>query len=304
MPNEGSRLEQAAGARKRLACVVLALLAALAISACSALRLGYDVVPWYASWQLDRYWGLDSEQAGHMQERVEQLLRWHRRSELPEYSRWLRRVNERLQSPIDLAEATSWRRTMTEFWDRTIRRLGPDLTEVLLGLRPEQIERMKRRMESENEDYIKEFLPEDQVERQERRVKRIERRIEYYLGEIGSGQREIVRRMARSMPQNEEIWFRERLARQQEFLELLARLSRWGRTASQEQRLEAQRQVIAYLAALWQPVDSRRASSLESVMRASDEITVAVLNSATPRQKARLSRRLLGWAEDLDALAR
>lgn len=302
MRNEPAR--QAVDAAMRLARLGLSILVAMAVSACSMVRVGYESAPWYASWQLDRYWALDSEQAGHAQERVEDLVRWHRRSELPEYSRWLRRVSERVQAPIDLEEATSWRRTMAGFWGRTGQRLGPGLTRIIVTLRPEQIERMKRRMTSENNDYIKEFLPDDPGERQRRRVKRIEQRIEYYLGDVAGEQREIVLQKARAMSQNEEIWYRERLARQQDFLRLLARLSRPGQPLSEAQREEAERHVVGYLASLWEPADPQRRNSLESVMRASDEITVAVLNVATPRQKDKLSRRLLGWAEDIEALAR
>lgn len=302
MRNEPGRLT--VDAAMRLARLGLSILVAMAVSACSMLRVGYESVPWYASWQLDRYWALDSEQAAHAQERVEDLFRWHRRSELPEYSRWLRRVSERVQATVDLEEATSWRRTMAGFWSRTVQRLGPGVARIIVTLRPEQIERMKRRMASENNDYIKEFLPDDPGERQRRRVKRIEQRIEYYLGDMAGDQREIVRRMARAMPQNEEIWYRERLARQQDFLRLLERLSRPGQPLSEAQREEAERNVVGYLASLWEPADPQRRNSLESVMRASDEITVAVLNVATPRQKDKLSRRLLGWAEDLEAVAR
>ena len=39
-------------------------------------------------------------------------------------------------------------------------------------------------------------------------------------------------------------------------------------------------------------------------MVVSDEITVAVFNTALPEQKARLSKRLLGLAADFEALSR
>ena len=289
----------------RLVHVVIASLGALALSSCSMVRIGYDAAPWYASWQLDRYWGLDSAQAAYGQDRIEEILGWHRRSELPEYARFLRRLNDTVQArPIDLNEATAWRRTLKGFWASSAQRIAPELTEIIVSLRPEQVERMKNRMASENNDYRKEFLPNDLSERQRRRIKRIEERIEEYLGEVTDRQRELVRQMARAMPQNEQSWYEERLARQQDMVALLERLRRSGQPLSDAQRQDAMMHVTSYLLSVWEPHDLQRRQSLERVMRASDEITVAVLNVATSMQKANLSRRLLGWADDLDALAR
>lgn len=284
--------------------LALALLAAFTISACSMVRIGYEAVPWYASWQLDRYWGLDSAQAADGQDRIEELLRWHRRSELPEYASWLRRLNEKMQAPIDLAEATSWRRDINGFWTRAVHRIAPEITEIVVTLRTEQVVQMKKRMASENDDYRKEYLPTDFSERQTRRIKRIEQRIEYYLGGITDRQRELVRHMAATMPQNEQVWFQERLARQQDLIALLEGLRRPGQTLSDVERREASRQVTDFLVSVWEPQDPRRRQSLEQVMSASDEITTGVLNVATPAQRTALSRRLSGWANDLEALAR
>ena len=304
MPNEiflGRRVPDVLRDRIGLA---LALLAALTISACSIVRVGYEAIPWYAFWQLDRYWALDSAQAAYGQDSIEELLRWHRRSELPEYARWLRRINERIQAPIDLAEAMSWRRAMNGFWTRAVHRIAPELTEIVVTLRTEQVEQMKKRMASENDDYRKEYLPEDLSERQTRRIKRIEERIEYYLGGITDRQREIVRQMAALMPRNELVWLQERLARQHDLTALLDRLRRPGQTLSDVERQEASRQVTDFLLSVWEPQDPRRRQSLEEALKASDEITMAVLNVATPAQRTALSRRLSGWANELEALAR
>ena len=54
--------DSATGAACILRLVLLCLLVPL-FSACSALRVGYEFVPRYAAWQLDRYWELDTAQA-------------------------------------------------------------------------------------------------------------------------------------------------------------------------------------------------------------------------------------------------
>lgn len=121
MPNEMFPGRRGRDVLREHVGLALALLAAFTISACSMVRVGYEAIPWYASWQFDRYWGLDSAQTGDGQNRIEEFLIW-------------RGITDR--------------------------------------------------------------------------------------------QRELVRQMAAMMSQNEQVWFQERLARQQDLIALLERL-RW-----------------------------------------------------------------------------
>lgn len=116
-------------------------------------------------------------------------------------------------------------------------------------------------------------------------------------------QREIVRRKAAAMPRNEEIWFAERLARQRDLSELVRRLSGFGGSLTDAQLEQANGHVLDFLLPLWEPRDGQRLKALEGVLRGSDDITAAVLSIALPDQKARISGRLLGWANDLEALS-
>lgn len=159
--------------------LLLALAVAVFFSACSIVRIGYELAPWYTARQLGAYWQLDSVQSAFARERIDELWSWHRRSELPAISRWLRNVNGRIDGGVELDEVSGWRRTGLLYWERTVRRLGPGLAHLMMTLRPEQIEAMSKRMAADNEDYRREFLPDDSAERQSRRVRRIEEKLEY-----------------------------------------------------------------------------------------------------------------------------
>ena len=147
--------------RLAILCLILA-----SISACSTVRIGYEIAPRYAAWQLDRYWQLDSSQASFGKERIDVLWRWHQQSELPEYARWLRSLHVRLGVSVDILEVTSWRETAIRYWRAAALHMAPDLSELIVSLRPRQIEHMKQRMASDNDDYRREFLPEVPGERQ------------------------------------------------------------------------------------------------------------------------------------------
>lgn len=144
---------------------------------------------------------------------------------------------------MDIVEVTNWRRMLIRYWRATALRVAPDVSEMIVSLRPQQIEHMKQRMAAANDDYKHEFLPDDPVKRQARRIKRIEDRLEYYFGPLADVQRDIVRRMAAAMPRNEQVWFEERFARQKDFVDLAERLGRFGPTPATAQREEAARLV-------------------------------------------------------------
>ena len=143
------------------------------------------------------------------------------------------------RAQVDIVEVTNWRRMLIRYWRATALRVAPDVSEMIVSLRPQQIEHMKQRMAAANDDYKHEFLPDDPVKRQARRIKRIEDRLEYYFGPLADVQRDIVRRMAAAMPRNEQVWFEERFARQKEVVDLAERLGRFGPTPATAQREEA-----------------------------------------------------------------
>jgi len=79
--------------------LALAIVLAASMSACSMVRIGYELVPWYTARHLDSYWQLDAVQSSFARERIDELWQWHRSSELPELARWLRQLSGRLDGP-------------------------------------------------------------------------------------------------------------------------------------------------------------------------------------------------------------
>ena len=68
----------------RRAATVLAL-AAIFLAGCSAIKLGYETLPTWAFFQLDRYWKLDASQSELVRARLDEYQQWHRKTELPQY---------------------------------------------------------------------------------------------------------------------------------------------------------------------------------------------------------------------------
>ena len=70
----------------------------LLVTACNAIKLGYENLPRLVEWQADRFLSLDNEQEALVNRHAKSLQRWHRQNLLPVYAEFLQRVEEELRS--------------------------------------------------------------------------------------------------------------------------------------------------------------------------------------------------------------
>jgi hypothetical protein len=275
---------------------------ALLFSGCTMARLGYDLLPAWSSWQLDRYLGLDEDQRALVSRRVDEIHRWHRRGQLPGYAEFLGEVEAQLRvatpgasEPVAVGR---WRLRVTEAWAPLAERLAPAMAELALTLRPDQIERLRRRLAEADEEYREKFLPEKPAERIAARADRVVKRAEFFLGRLEGNQERELRQMAAAMPPTEELWYAERQRRNQALLGLLTRLSRERPPAA-----EATRQVREALLVFWTPADPGRRQRLDEAVALSDQLSTQLLARASAAQRAHLLKTLRGYAQDFVRLA-
>src|SRR5215208_570321 len=83
---------------------IISLLAlAAALSACSAIKLGYNNLGEVAYWWLDGYVEFSDEQASRVRDDLARLHLWHRTRELPRFAELLHRIEE--LAPDDVTPA-------------------------------------------------------------------------------------------------------------------------------------------------------------------------------------------------------
>jgi len=274
------------------------IIGALAAGGCSMARFGYDVLPTWAHWQVERYLNLDEAQRDIVSRHLGDLHRWHRREQLPEYVGFLREIDDGLRTRVDAADVTRWRERVGDAWQPIAERVAPGLAELAVTLRPEQIEHLRERMRKYNEDARDEHLPEGEGAREKARADRELKRAEFVLGRLGAAQARDVRAKAAALPATEEHWFAEREARQQRFVDVLERLRR-----ERPPKALATQMVRDYLVTLWQVRDTARRHALERATAARDEMTAQVLAGATAAQRRHASKVVRGYVEDFETLA-
>jgi hypothetical protein len=276
---------------------------AVGVGGCSMTRFGYDMLPTWSQWQVDRWLALDDDQRAIVVRHLDDLHGWHRRTQLPGWAGQLRQLDADLRGAepgilLDVAAVARWRGRVTEVWTPLAERLAPAVAELAVTLRPEQIERLRRRMAESEAEWREKFLPERSRDREQARGDRVVKRAEFFLGRLDRAQERELRALAAALPATEEAWFAERQQRNRAVLAFFETMAR-ERPAARE----ATRQARELLLAMWTPREGARARQLEEAIAASDALTVRMLARATPAQRAHLTKTVQTYAQDFQSLS-
>lgn len=278
---------------------VLGLTVCLLFSGCMSVgRLGYETLPTLATWRVDRHVSLDREQKARVSQGFDELLAWHRTTQLEGYGTWLRGIRQTLSTgQLTEADIRRWRE---EAWQRflpIVDKASPDIAALALTLEPAQMAHLRAEFDRDNAKRRRDWMPEDPNERIEVRGKRYIERAEFFLGSLSGAQKQLARRKAAEAPPAEDQWYEQRLGRQKDFMALLERI----RTQRPSQELAA-RWVREHFARWVQLRDGPERSVAESSLAAGDAMTVALFAQATPRQRRHLIEKLDDWIELTEVL--
>jgi hypothetical protein len=274
-----------AAMRARLAL----LLASLLLAACSTLSLGYGQLPRLASWWIDSYLDLDRAQDAQLDAALEQLIAWHRREELPRWQALLRRADGLwADGGVTEAKLLQLEREAGESIERTLAQAAPLATPLLAGLRPEQWQRLQRKLAERLEEWRER---QQQGNAAERRGKRFADGLERWLGDVERPLRRMARHEAEQWPGDPEALAREWAARQQMTLQGLQAWARGEHAAGTRLLVQAGGRDTAQLG----PAETaRRRAVLASTLR--------LLQAASPAQQAEARAHWARWQSDLTKL--
>ena len=105
-----------------------------------------------ASWQLDNYFDLTTQQEEWIEERMRLHLEWHRKEELPSYRNFLIEVQNRAGDGLTMSELNEGYARLDQKRVHTLERLLPDTASFLAGVSPEQINTLEKKMIEENQE--------------------------------------------------------------------------------------------------------------------------------------------------------
>jgi hypothetical protein len=269
--------------------------ALLLLAGCSALQLTYNQADMLLAWRAHSYFDLDAVQRHDFNQRINRLLVWHRREQLPDYAQFT-------HAAVDRARAGVKREDLLWFIDGLKKRYGVivergvrDAAEVLATLDAEQLRALSKEFAKTNRKFAEEHeLEGGSAKQKSARLKRTLEQISDWTGNLSRQQEQRIEALLETAPLIEALRHQDRQRRQREFMELLN---------LRAQRGEFEKRLQAWLTD-W---DRGRAPEYEraatEAFERRIEFYLAVDKLLTPAQRERALKRLHGFGDDFRALA-
>ena len=280
---------------KRWIAVFLVVL----LAGCSTLKLAYNHSPSWFSYQLDVYLDLDDAQESVLSTQLDALHAWHRHHALPAYAQTLREWSQQVASGhrFSVEDVLKGQQQIEQELLRIGSQIAAEITPVVQGLTPRQIEHLQSKLEKSNREYQNKYLTAsmNEARRKKERLEELEERYENWLGKLTKEQKARLSIVVDRQLFGPMLWSEERQARQRAMLSLIAD----SRSMSEEQIQRAWKSYFDSLSTYRVPeLESRR----ELIRSAWAEVTADMLNMMTEHQRQFLQKKLLGYANDFQVL--
>lgn len=279
---------------RRLAGIILGLALALGLSACSAVKLGYNTAPELAYWWLDGYADFGGEQQAPVRAELARLHAWHRAQELPRIAEVLGRMEQLAPGEISpqqacgiVADAQARMRAVADA-------VGPTAGAVAITLAPRQLRHLERKFSDSNEKFRREMVDAPAADAQDKRYEQMLDRIEMVYGRLEPAQREILRQGIAASAYDARRILADRERRQQDLLQTLRQLHR--RHPSPE---DARQELRAWLDRAQHAPDPVYRAWQQGLVEEGCRTFAAVHASTTVAQREQAVRRLRAYQRDL-----
>ena len=201
---------------------VLILVLVFGLVGCSSTKLAYRYADWGIVWWVEDYVSLTADQKQQLNNDIAQLRQWHCSAELPRYQAWLDELESDVSNnPPDQATVEYHQQQLFSFFPSLLERAIPVATNLLSSLSDEQVQELADNMAQSQREMEEEFLADSPEATAEARAERTADRVEGWLGELNSNQRDIVRQWSANRGAQTEIWLQGRKNWQLALLEIL-----------------------------------------------------------------------------------
>ncbi|WP_426105890.1 DUF6279 family lipoprotein [Massilia sp. TSP1-1-2] len=279
--------------------VVFLLTAMVVLAACSSVKFAYNQGDTLLYWFVDAYVDLDSEQAPVVKQDIGQLIKWHRKTQLRDYSQFLVKAQGQLAGTMTHADLKADYKDIKGRTETLAYKALPELTDLALSVKPEQIANIEEKFRKNNDTYRKKFVAIDNDKKQKVRYKKSMEQFELWFGSFSSEQEAVLRKASDARPLDNQIWLDERIIRQKKIVSVLHEIQskKLGKEATS-----------ALLNGLLKDIFGRfdapeRKAFFDAYIDSTINLTLTAIKIATPAQKAHAQKRMQGWIDDFKVLA-
>jgi hypothetical protein len=283
--------------RFRVLCLLTVM---LALAACSSVKFAYNQGDTLLYWFVDAYVDLDSEQAPLVKADISQLIKWHRKTQLRDYGQLLAKAQGQLASGnVNHADLKASYKDIKGRTEALAYKALPELTDLALSVKPEQIANIEEKFRKNNETYRRKFVSIDNDKKQKQRYKKSMEQFELWFGSFNGDQEAILRKASDARPLDNQVWLDERIIRQKKIVAVLREIQakKLGKEATG-----------ALINTLLKDIFGRfespeRKPFFDAYIDGSINLTLTAIRIASPAQKAHAQKRMQGWIDDFKVLA-
>lgn len=282
-----------AGLALGLRLVLWALLPALLLAGCSAVKLGYNNAPDLSYWWLDSFLDFNDPQSVQVRADLAALQAWHRQSELPRYVNLLQKLQR-------LAPATVTPNQLCEVYGELKPRLQalldqaePSIAALAPTLTPEQLVHLQRQLDKRSEKWRAQWLTVSLDERNARRVKQLADRAEMLYGNLEEPQLALLRERVAALPFDADLRERESRRRHQDVLQTLRQVQSGAPSLTQVRAA-----LHAWLGRTVRSPDAVYRTQQEIAAQGTCQTLADLHNSTTPAQRLAAIKTLQSYEAD------
>jgi Family of unknown function (DUF6279) len=275
---------------------LLVLAGAAALAGCgTVMRVVYNNGDFALRVMANEYFDTNGDQEVILKAQLARFHEWHRREELPAYSRLFQSAAERAARGLN-AEDVSWAvASVRERYRQVVAQAAEDGAPVIATFKPDNYAALDRKFADVNAKFTKDYLAGDQAKRDRARAKWFEERIEWFIGGPTEQQVAIIHRFVQSQPRMNEVRLADRKRRQQEFVALIRQYQ------TSPELAERMREFFVHWERNRGPEHARLAREWEGRL---SQLVVELDRTLTAEQRAHLVGRFESLAEDSRVLAR
>ena len=282
----------------RLLRIIGLLTLALALQACSAVKIAYNQAPQLAYLYLDGYVDFNDAQTVQVKSELDKFQAWHRQTQLPGYVELLQKMQQLMPKDINDKQACEVyvdvrqkALAMTDFAE-------PAVAKQAASARPEQLAAMERKFAKSNTTWREDYLDGSAKDIFEKRQKSAVKRADMLYGSVNDKQRALIAQQIEKSQFKAAVSYAERQRRQKDITQTLSKI-----IASQPSSEAVTKEMRALLARSLASPDAAYRSYLEQVTLEACGNFAQLHNSTTPDQRKKAVEVLAGYEQDFRILA-
>ncbi len=265
----------------------------LLLSSCDRTQFFYDRADWLIRYKIDHYLDLDAPQKRVIKQDVEQLLGWHRRTQLTCYAELIDEFESRARNATTVADLHWLEAKFSDHYYAAIDNIIEPTAVVLSELDTKQINHFEKRLAKDRSE-LRDELERNPDQRQKRKTKKTLTGIKKWFGSLPSTQKAWITKRSEELPDAYGPWLENRTQRDRALIKLL--------------RSQPTPQMIGRLIMpLWIDAGASMSSEtnalIEELKRQSRSMAVEFYASTSPKQKAHFWKRLQEYRNDFIQLA-